>query len=112
MSSPSILNENIAQILGITSLSVEEQAAFLSEVGDVIFETALVRLVTSLLEEEQIALEQYLETEPEPEVLLSHLLEHYKVFETILEEVVTEFKEDALAVLKDTQKDIEVIDKE
>lgn len=108
--SQTILQENIAHVLGIDSLSVEEQAAFLSEVGDVIFETSLLRLVTNLSNEQQQALEEYLDTEPEPEILLQHLLEHYKEFQTILEEVVLEFKEDALAVLESKKEDIKVID--
>lgn len=106
---PPILNKNIAQLLGIDELSPDEQAAFLSEVGDVIFETSLLRLVAGLTEEQQEALEQYLETEPEPDVLLSHLLEHHKNFASILEEAVIEFKEDAQRVLEE-KKDIEVTD--
>ncbi len=94
-----ILQQNISKLLGIETLSPEEQSAFLTEVGDVIFQTSLVRLVSGLSDEQQQALEDYVDTEPEPEVLLQHLLEHYKDFKTILEGVVTEFKEDAVAVL-------------
>lgn len=106
----SILQQNLANVLGINELPLEEQAAFLSEVGDVIFETSLVRLVSGLSEEQQLALEQYLETEPEPEVLLAHLLEHHQQFSGILEGVVLEFKEDALKVLQEKQDDISVIE--
>jgi len=105
-----ILQQNITKVLGIDSLSEQEQAAFLSEVGDVIFQTSLVRLVSSLTEDQQHALEEYLDTEPEPEVLLEHLLSHYKAFQTILEEAVIEFKEDALKVLEDKNSDISVIE--
>jgi hypothetical protein len=90
-----ILQQNISKLLGIEALSPEEQSAFLAEVGDVIFQTSLLRLVSGLSDEQQQALEDYVDIEPEPEVLLQHLLEHYKDFETILEAVVTEFKEDA-----------------
>jgi len=110
--SQNILQQNIASVLGIDTLSEEEQASFLGEVGDVIFETSLVRLCTDLSEDQQQALEEYLDTEPEPEVLLQHLLEHYKEFQTILEGVVVEFKEDALAVLKEKEKEIKIIDAE
>jgi hypothetical protein len=104
-----ILQQNIEKVLGIDTLSVEEQAAFLAEVGDVIFETSLLRLVAGLDEAQQAALEQYLQSEPEPEVLLAHLLEHYKEFDAILEAAVIEFKEEALEVLGE-KKDIEVVD--
>lgn len=108
--SPHILQENIAKVLGIDTLPLEEQAAFLSEVGDTIFETSLVRLVAELSPEQLQALEQYLETEPEPEVLMQHLLEHYKSFQVILEAAAVEFKEDALAVLEKKESDIAVVD--
>ena len=105
-----LLQQNLSRLLGIDELSLEEQSAFLSEVGDVIFQTSLVRLVSSLSESQQHALEDYIDTNPEPEVLLAHLLEHYKEFSTILEEVVIEFKEDALNVLGKKEGDIEVVD--
>jgi len=111
--SNTILQQNIAHIFGIETLSIEEQAAFLAEVGDVIFQTALVRLVSDLTDEQQRALEDYLDTEPEPEILLAHLLEHYSDFSTILETAVIEFKEDAVAVLeKKEAEEIKVIDTE
>src|SRR5690606_26676392 len=105
-----ILQQNISKLLGIDTLPLEEQSAFLSEVGDVIFETSLLRLISSLTEEQQFALEDYLETNPEPEVLLSHLVEHYKDFSPILEEAVIEFKEDALKVLEQKAADVQVVD--
>jgi hypothetical protein len=105
-----LLNADITKTLGIEELSLEEQAAFLAEIGDVVFETSLVRLVSSLTEDENNALEQYLETNPEPEVLMKHLLEHYKSFQGILEQTTREFKETAEKVLGEEQ-DIKVADK-
>ena len=108
--SVSLLKQNIAEVLGITHLSPDEQASFLSEVGDVIFETSLVRLASGFSDAERQALEQYLETEPEPDVLLAHLLEHYPSFKEILDEAVLEFKADALHVLEKKEADMKVID--
>lgn len=108
---PTILQQNIVRILGIDQLPLEEQAAFLAEIGDVVFQSSLLRLVSTLSDEQQTALEQYLDTEPEPDVLLQYLLETYSDFENILETVVTEFKEDAVAVLeKQSKEDISIID--
>jgi len=95
-----ILQENMVELLGIDTLSVEEQAAFLSDVGELILETALVRLVSELSLTQQHSLDAYMDAKPEPEILLSHLLEHYKNFNSILENAIEEFKEDALAVLR------------
>ncbi len=108
----SLLQENIITALGLDELTVEEQSAFLSEVGDVVFQTSLVRLVSELSDEQQQALEAYIDTEPEPDVLLAHLLEHYEMFPKILQEAVLEFKEDALAVLEKSQTEDVAIAKE
>lgn len=108
--SQNVLQQNITSVLGIDTLPLEEQTAFLSEVGDTIFQTSLLRLVSGLSEDQQQSIEQYLDSEPEPEILLQHLLEHYKEFQTILEEVTIEFKEDALTVLKEQKDDMKVID--
>jgi hypothetical protein len=93
------LQTNIAEVLGVTTLSQEEQESFLADIGDIMLETASVRLLSILDDAQQTALEAYLDSKPDGAVLLQHLLEHYKQFENILEEVVLEFKEDALAVM-------------
>lgn len=105
-----LLQQNITKVLGIEELSLEEQSAFLTEVGDVIFQSALLRLVSSLNDDQQHALEEYLDTNPEPDILLAHLIEHYTEFSAILEEVVLEFKEDALKILGETDTDIKVVE--
>ena len=96
----SLLQSDIAIALGINELTPEAQAAFLAEVGDVILETSLVRFSAILSEPQHIALQEYLETEPEPDVLLRHLLEHYEEFADILAAVSEEFKTDALETFK------------
>jgi hypothetical protein len=110
MSDNNILHQNLTKVFGIDGLSLEEQAAFLSEIGDAVFQSSLVRLVSTLSEEQQVALEQYLDSEPEPEVLLAHLLEHYKTFEDIIAEVVASFKEDALKVLGTNDAPLQVVE--
>lgn len=110
MAEQNLLQQNIARILGIEGLPLEEQAAFLAEIGDTIFQSSLMRFTATLSDEQQFALEQYLETEPEPEAVLQHLLETYEQFKTILEESVIEFKEDALAILKEIDTSMPIID--
>lgn len=97
--SQTLLQTDITDVLGLEALSAEEKVVFLSNIGDVIMESALLRLVADLSTDQQAALEQFLESEPDPETLMKHLLEHHKEFEHILEEEVIAFKEEALAVL-------------
>lgn len=97
-----ILDKNIVQVLGIDALSPAEQILFLEETGSVILDSVMLRLSSILTDSEIDALSQYLETQPQPEVLLGHIFEHYAGAEAILEDVVTEFKADALAVLEQT----------
>ncbi len=98
-----ILEKNIVQILGIETLEPKEQALFLEEIGETILDAVLVRLTSVMTESEVDALSQYLETQPEPQVLLAHVFEHFADAETILAEVVTEFKIDAVAILEELQ---------
>lgn len=109
----SLLQKDITKVLGIDELSPNEQAKFLAEVGDVILERSLLQFSASLTDEQHIALQEYLETDPEPEVLMNHLLKHYDHFEGIIENVVLEFKEDALKVLgEDDDADVQVVENE
>lgn len=95
----SLLQKDISDVLGLEALSEEERVVFLSNIGDVIMESALLRLVADLSPDQQAALEQFLESEPDGETLMKHLLEHHKAFESLLEEEIIAFKEDAVAVL-------------
>ncbi len=95
----SLLKKDIATTMDIQSLSTKDQAAFLAEVGDVILETSLMRFSSILSEPQHVALQEYLETEPEPDVLMNHLVEHYEEFKDILEAVTLEFKEDAMKAI-------------
>ena len=98
------MHPEIIKTLGIEELTPDAQAAFLAEIGDTILETALVRFSAILSEPQHIALQDYLETEPEPDVLLQHLVEHYQEFKNILEAVAEEFRADAQAVMPEVKE--------
>jgi hypothetical protein len=93
-----LLQQNIAPILGINKLPEDEQAVFLMDIGDLIVESALLRLVVDLDENQEAALNHYLETEPQSEVLMEYLLSHHKNFSQILEEEIVAFKEEATQI--------------
>ena len=94
-----ILDKDLTDLLGIEELEPAEQEAFLAEVGEVVFEGALLRLVAGLSDEQGEALDHYLEDEPAPDLLVKHLVDHYPQFEEIMKEEIVAFKEEVIAVL-------------
>lgn len=94
-----LLQQDITDSLGLLALSDEEKVVFLSEIGDVVLESALIRLAEELSPDQELALEQFLDTNPEPDTLMNHLLTHHQNFESILTEEIIAFKEEAIAVL-------------
>ena len=90
--------QHIADVLGIGLLPPKEQEMFLNNVGELILETSLIRLVAELTTEEEIALAQYVETEPQPEVLIEHLLKHHSSFKNIFKQEVQIFTNEAKKV--------------
>ena len=95
-----LLQQNIAPLLGIDSLPQDEKELFLADIGDLIMESALVRLMNELSDEAVASIDHYLETEPAPEVFLEHILQHYKKFGKIFEEEVLAFKQEATEIFR------------
>ncbi len=92
--------KNMATIMGLVHLSPSEQEIFVDEFGEMALETTLVRLVHVLTSEQVAALTEFVETKPEPHILLGHIFTHYSDAESILKEVITEIQEDARDVLR------------
>lgn len=93
------LQTDISKLVGLEALDPAEQDAFLAEVGEVVFESALLRLVAGLSDDQGVALDHYLEDEPSSDLLMRHLFEHYPQFETILKEEMEAFREEVVAVM-------------
>lgn len=104
MDQQQLLTKDISELIGLPDLSEDEQAMILNKVGATIIDSVILRMSAELTDEQQEALEQYLETNPEPEVLLEHLSKHYQIFNQILEEEIKAFKEEAIAVLGNLDK--------
>lgn len=96
--------KELIEALGLNKMSEPEQTAIITEIGDLVMESVLLRLVAEMSEEQQEALDQFMEAEPAPEVLMDHLATHHSNFATIWEEEVKAFREDALAILADDKK--------
>jgi len=96
-----ILNKDISELFGFEDAPKEEKEAMLAEIGEVILESALLRLSTELTEEQSASLEHYLETNEDAETILKYLMTQHTEFQKIFEEEIVAFKEDAVAVIKE-----------
>ena len=81
-----------------TTLSEAETAEVLTDIGSLIFEASLGRLLLTLNEEQLSELGDYLEENDEPEKLAEYLVEHYPTFQQMIEEEATALEEKAKAL--------------
>ncbi len=93
-----ILETNIGDIIGLNTLTEDEKVAMLRDLGDLVLESALTRLVADLSNEQVVALDQYSDNVTDTETLLKHLFEHYPNFENLLQEEIIAFKEEANSI--------------
>jgi hypothetical protein len=94
-----ILNDDQTKLFGLDEMSEEEQMAFLDEVGGLVFESATLRYLVELSEEEQEYFESYVTHNADDEDLLPKLEKEFPRFAEIFLEEVVAFKEEARVVL-------------
>lgn len=100
-----ILNQDLTDLVGLDVLEPTEQDAFVAKIGETILDSALLRLVASLTEEQTAALNHYLEDNPPAEVLIKHLFDQYDEFERIITEEIIAFKEETVALFGSLEAD-------
>ncbi|MCA9366007.1 hypothetical protein KC722_00325 [Candidatus Kaiserbacteria bacterium] len=94
-----LLDTDMTKVYGIDDMEPQEREAFFTSLGMTLLDATLLRMAGKLSPQQVEALEQYMETNPEPLAALQHLDEHYPLFRQILQEEVVAFKEEAAAVL-------------
>jgi hypothetical protein len=99
MISTTLTSSDLSSLLGLSELPDIEQAQFLARVGELVIESSLLRLVSELTYDQQVALEHYLETNPDPTVFMEYLLTHHASFAMILEEEMQAFRDECVAVM-------------
>ena len=92
-------SSNLAALFGVEDMSAAEQEVFFQEVGALVLESSLLRFTAQLSAAKKIALEHYLETEPEPVAIINHMVQHYPDFEQTLDEEMAAFRAESEAVL-------------
>jgi hypothetical protein len=98
-STTNIIQEDISDIIGLNTLPEEEQILMMRNIGDIVLESALLRLTADLTDEQALALSQYMENVADQNILLNHIIENYKNFTSILQEEISAFKEEAIAIM-------------
>ncbi len=99
LTTSTILEENITELLGIDDMPEAEQVLFINDIGALMLEGALLKYLVVLSEPEQEKLLTWMETEIANERMLSDLLKMHPSFESFLAEEIKDFKMDAARVL-------------
>lgn len=97
----SILSKNIIDILGIGALSEEKQEKIFLEVGQIIFQGVLIRVIDSLGDEDKDQLSMMLNKNKSADDVAGFLQQKIPDFENILQEEIIKFKNDSLDLMGD-----------
>ena len=97
-----LLATDLSDLLGLQELTELERYAYLSDIGETIFEGAIQRLIKDMSEEKLDAFNAFLDSEPEPEKMYEYLSQHHPEFDTYFQEEVVSFKRDAIDLLGTT----------
>lgn len=88
-------NTKLSDALGLETMQPAARDAFLAQLGSVIIDAAVGRLLLSLSEDEVTELESYLSTTEDDNDLFEYLLKTYPNFEKLLQEEATALQTEA-----------------
>jgi succinate dehydrogenase flavin-adding protein (antitoxin of CptAB toxin-antitoxin module) len=91
-----ISDANLIQTLGLQNLKETDLKKILSDIGDVIYESIIMRAIKSMSEENKQAFEQLLSENPTHEVLGEFIYNNVPNIDKIAEEEIVNFKKIAL----------------
>lgn len=95
MISTSTIQNDIEEILGLRDMSEEEQGSFLHRVGELIIESAVLKYVVSLSDEDRFTFDVWLEAYHHDERLLEVACETYPLFAETLTNEMDVFQSEA-----------------
>lgn len=95
------LPDRIADILGVAEMSAQEQEQFWEEVGDIIAEACITRLLLTLTEEDMLHIKLSIEDNFRKVGIFEFLLDTYPHFEKIVREEVFALQTETLSVIGD-----------
>lgn len=93
------IKNNIANVLNIDNLPEEEREKILADIGSVIFQNVLMRVLEKMSEKEQDDFEKLLDNNGNPEEIFDFLNSKTKDFPKIIEEEAIKFKDKATNIM-------------
>ena len=97
--STDILEKDLTSLFGIDALPPKERDEFLEDIGSLVLESTITRLMTEMDEANQEKLAKLVTNSKSPEKALEDLEKAYPEISKIFEEEVISFKEEAIAVM-------------
>jgi len=97
--STDILEKDLTSLFGIDALPPKERDEFLEDIGSLVMESTISRLMTDMSEEEQEKVVEVVTASEDPEDILENLEKAYPQINQLFMEEVTAFKEEAIAVM-------------
>lgn len=94
-----ILEKDITDLIGISEVPEEDRKTFLEDVGNLILESTVTRLMADMSDDEKKAFEIFVSEVSGQDDMLEKMGERYPKALSILEEEVAAFKKEAIAVL-------------
>ncbi len=93
------IESKLGDLFGIKEMSEAQKADFVERVGNIVMESAILRLLSTLDEKQVEELETKLVEDVEAEELFAHLLKNYPEFETIIAEEMAAFQNEAEQIM-------------
>lgn len=95
------LQRNITSIIGLDGAPKAEQERRYVEIGDLLMESVMLRVLAGMDDPAAEKLEQFAANDPSPEDMLAYLRKVAPDLDRVVEEEVRAFKEEVLAVMGD-----------
>ncbi len=93
------IRQQIIELFNLESLPAEKQEQMLVQLGELVFQGAMTRVLADMEEDQQTAFEAKFSEDMSPEELMNMLQEAAPNFQEILREELVKIKEHADAVL-------------
>jgi hypothetical protein len=94
------VRKNIIESFEINKLPEEKQEETISRIGNIIFQSVLIKVLPLLKEKELNEYEKLLSNKPEPETILDFFFEKIPSFLQIIAEETENFRKESAKILK------------
>ena len=99
--STDILEKDLTSLFGIDAMPPKERDEFLEDIGSLVMESTITRLMIDMSEDEQEKVVEVVTESESPENILENLEKAYPQINQLFREEVTAFKEEAIAVMSE-----------